>query len=85
MLKDHVASDEEIVRSAETVLRAHGGSAGMVCAQTAEKWRNRGDEAAAELWTRIMRMVHKLELDRAQFVPARNRPVSVSRSLSEKS
>ena len=64
MLKHYVMSDEEIRRSAETLIRAHGGSAGTVCADTAERRRNRGDEAAAELWTRIMHMVRKLERER---------------------
>ena len=63
MLKHYVMSDEEIVRSARTMIRAHGGRAGLICAETAERWSKRGDVEAAELWTRILHVVRKLELD----------------------
>lgn len=52
--------EEQIQRSAEALIRTHGNNAGMVCAQTAERWMKRGDPHAAELWTKFMHACRKL-------------------------
>lgn len=57
----HEPSDAEILRSAETMIRAHNGRAAVICTDTAQRWRDRGDVAAAELWTRIAENVRRLE------------------------
>jgi hypothetical protein len=49
--------ETDISRSAETMIRAHGGLAALMCAENAERWHKRGDEQAAELWTRILEAV----------------------------
>ena len=55
--------EEQIKRSAEALVRTHGDRAAMVCAQTAERWLQRGDPVAAELWTKIMHQTRKLMAD----------------------
>lgn len=67
MLKEYKMSDEEICRSAETLIRAHGERAGIMSDETAERWRKRGDQSAAELWTRIAGAVRKLQLKGVGF------------------
>lgn len=54
--------EEDIWRSAETIIRAHGAHASMLCADTAERWKKRGDMEAFELWVRIMNAVRKIEM-----------------------
>jgi hypothetical protein len=54
------ADEEQIQRSAEALVRTHGDRASMVCAQTAERWRDRGDPEAAQLWNKFMLACRKL-------------------------
>ena len=46
--------EEQIQRSAEALVRTHGDQASMICAQTAERWLERGDPEAAQLWNKFM-------------------------------
>jgi len=66
LIEDSLAEEKEIWRSAETMIRAHGGSAAAVCAETAERWKKRGDLKAAQLWTRILEAVRKLDAEMPQ-------------------
>jgi hypothetical protein len=66
LMEDSLAEEKEIWRSAETMIRAHGGSAAAVCAETAERWKQRGDLKAAQLWTRILEAVRKLDAEMPQ-------------------
>jgi hypothetical protein len=66
LMEDSLAEEKEIWRSAETMIRAHGGSAAAVCAETAERWKKRGDLKAAQLWTRILEAVRKLDAEMPQ-------------------
>ena len=52
--------EEQIQRSAEALVRTHGDQAAMVCAQTSERWLQRGDPEAAQLWNRFMLACRKL-------------------------
>jgi hypothetical protein len=66
LMEDSLAEEKEILRSAETMIRAHGGRAAAVCAETAERWKKRGDLKAAQLWTRILEAVRKLDAEMPQ-------------------
>ena len=66
LMEDSLAEEKEIWRSAETMIKAHGGSAAAVCAETAERWKKRGDLKAAQLWTRILEAVRKLDAEMPQ-------------------
>jgi hypothetical protein len=59
--------EEKIRQSAETLVRAHGGRAAAICAETAAKWQQRGDQAAAQLWLDILRAVRKLEAEKLKW------------------
>ena len=75
-MEESLAEEKEIWRSAETMIQAHGGRAAAVCAETAERWKKRGDLKAAQLWTRILETVRKLEAE----IPQRQRIGSALRS-----
>jgi hypothetical protein len=59
--------EEKIRQSAETLVRAHGGRAASICAETAAKWQQRGDHVAAQLWLDIMRAVRRLEAEKLRW------------------
>ena len=63
MMKDRLADDEFIRLSAQTMIRAHNGSAALICAENAERWKRRGDESAEAIWLRILQGVSKLEYE----------------------
>ena len=52
--------DEQIPRSAEALIRTHGDSALAFCAETAQRWLERGDPDAALLWNKFMLACRKL-------------------------
>ena len=56
-----MAEDEAIRISAETMIRAHNGSAASICTETAERWKRRGDPIAQGVWLRILAAVRRLE------------------------
>jgi len=58
-----LANDDDIRRSAETMLRTHNGSAAAMCTEAAERWKRRGDQEAENLWLRILQAVRKLETE----------------------
>lgn len=60
-MEDRVADEECIRLSAQIMVRAHNGSAALMCAQNAEKWKRRGDQGAGNLWLRILQAVRQLE------------------------
>ena len=63
MIKDRL-TDEEIIRlTAQTMVKAHNGSAALMCAENAERWRRRGDQSAEALWLRILQAVRELEYE----------------------
>jgi hypothetical protein len=57
-----LANEKDILRSAETLIRAHGKSAAMICAENVAKWKARGDAKAAQLWADIMEAVRNLDI-----------------------
>jgi hypothetical protein len=59
--------EERIRQSAETLVRAHGGRAAAICAETATRWQLRGDHAAAQLWLDILRAVRMLEAEKLKW------------------
>ena len=46
--------EEQVQRSAEALVRTHGEAATEICAQTSQRWHERGDHEAARLWKRFM-------------------------------
>ena len=61
MTDDRLADDGYIRLSAQTMVRAHNGSAALICTENAEKWKQRGDQRAEDVWLRILQAVRKLE------------------------
>jgi hypothetical protein len=45
------------------MVRAHNGSAAVMCADNAEKWKLRGHQDAANLWLRILQAVRVIETE----------------------
>ena len=62
-MEPSLADDKFIQESARTMIRAHNGSAALLCAENASKWNGRGDLEAAELWLRILQVVRSLEAE----------------------
>jgi hypothetical protein len=59
-----MVADEDIYRAAEALLKKHGEKAAMECATLADRWTQRGDPQASEVWKRVMRAIRKMQKQR---------------------
>ena len=57
--------EEQVQRSAEALVRTHGEAATEICAQTSQRWHERGDHEAARLWKRFMLACRQVLSERA--------------------
>lgn len=58
--------DKDIYQTAASLTRIHGADAAKECAQLAERWENRGDEVASNVWRRIQSAVREIEQRKSQ-------------------
>jgi hypothetical protein len=50
----------DIWRSAASIVKTHGHTAPMICAELVDRWAKRGDQDASDNWRRIMEAARAL-------------------------
>jgi hypothetical protein len=62
-----MATDIDIWRSADTLIRDHGSNALVQAAMRADAMEAKGDTEGARVWGRILRIVEELQRQRRRY------------------